>query len=125
MGKPVVVGKNGHGRPPKNLRKKKLRRLFRVKSYPNARDGLDINKPVNDMKRKHTAYRKSLSGVVVSIQKAFDGAKENNNRANKLKKDENNSLRSVQAAMAAVRGEQAKSAKIRRDKADNFPPLPK
>lgn len=99
--------------------------LARVKNYGNASAGLDINAPVNEMKRKHRAYRKSLSGVVVAIQHAFDGAKKNNKRAVKLHKDENDSLKSVQAALVAVRGEKAKSTAIRKDKQENFPPLPK
>merc|ERR1711957_109068 len=90
--------------------KNALRRLFKVKSYPNASDGLDINKPVRTMKNKHAVYRHNLSHVVKNIQTAYDGAKKNNARAIKLRSDEKEPLRSVNAALVAVKGEEVKSA---------------
>merc|ERR1740139_60878 len=138
--KPVKAGKKSTWKPkrsPKNFlkmnkaavktkkTKKALRRLFKVKSYPNASDGLDINKPVRTMKNKHAVYRHNLSHVVKNIQTAYDGAKKNNARAIKLRSDEKESLRSVNAALVAVKGEEVKSAAIRKDKTENFPALPK
>merc|ERR1711957_887371 len=76
-------------------------------------------------KNKHAVYRHNLSHVVKNIQTAYDGAKKNNARAIKLRSDEKESLRSVNAALVAVKGEEVKSAAIRKDKTENFPALPK
>merc|ERR1712113_764499 len=66
-----------------------------------------------------------LSKIVTQIQAAYDEAKVNNKRAKKLLLDEMRSRTQVVAAQQAVRQQRKFSRKIRKDKADNFPPLPR
>lgn len=91
----------------------------------NASKGLDMMKPVNKLKSDLVVARKELSNQTTNIQSAHDQAKVNNTQAGKLLGEEQVSMKEVEAANAVVAEQQKNTAKIRKDKADNFKPLPK
>jgi len=96
------------------------------KSYDtNASEGLDVMKPVNDLKASLKQKRESLSKTVVKIQGAHDQAKANNKLAKTLEGEENESMKQLEAARQVLKKVSDDTLVERIDEHMNFPPLPK
>jgi len=110
-----------------NSPKKVNRRLEKkaTTTYINSSIGLDLNEPVAKLISSLKANREALSKTVINIQEAHDNAKENDTKAGTLVDDEKNSQKIAVSAQKVLTAEMTKTKKIRSDKKENFPALPK
>lgn len=105
--------------------KKSDKRRLASTSYTNASLGLDLNAPVKTLEESLKKDRTSLFKLVGLIQKSHDQAKVNNEASTTLLGEEKTSMKSALAASKALSGQMKTTTKIRKDKAENFPALPK
>jgi cytochrome c556 len=84
-----------------------------------------IEKPLQAYDAELEMRTDQLSQIVERIRKAYDAAKINNTKAQKLLEEETLSQRSAMAATVVLGEQQKVTAGIRTDKSANFPTLPK
>jgi hypothetical protein len=94
-------------------------------SWENPGPAVKVMPAVDDYQKRLDNRVDLLSQIVTKIQDAYDQAKVNNKRAKKLLLDEMKTRTQAYAAKKVLMDQRRFTAKTRKAKAYNFPPLPK